>query len=73
MLDKLRELNKKIIETSTNEEEIKKQKLIKNILDDDKCFFKMNIKYAYAILQDLGIKKEDIENVYKELISIKNM
>lgn len=63
----------KLIEiNSGNEEELKKYQVIKKILSDDKCFFKMDIEYAYSILRDLGIPEEELKKYYSELIDIKN-
>lgn len=74
MINKLRELNDKLIETNTNDEDkVKKYQVIKKILKDDKCFFKMEIEYAYAILRDLGIPEEQLKEYYSELIDIKNV
>lgn len=68
MLEKLRILNKKFIEESGME----KYSVIDKILADDKCFFKMSVEEAYAILRDLGIEEESIRKVYLELIDTKN-
>lgn len=73
MLNKLIELNNKYIELNKdNEVNLKKHMLIKQILNDSRCFFKMDIETAYAILRDLGIKEENLQEIYKELINIKN-
>ena len=40
-------------------------------MEDDNCFFKMNIEYAYAILRDLGIPEEELEYIYFKLIDPK--
>ena len=68
MLEKLRILNKKFIEKSGME----KYSVIDKILAADKCFFKMSVEEAYAILRDLGIEEESIRKVYLELIDTKN-
>lgn len=68
MLEKLRILNKKMIEKSSSE----KYLVIDKILADDKCFFKMSVEEAYAILRDLGIEDENIRKVYLELVDAKN-
>ena len=71
MLNKLIEMNETILKLNLNDE--KKQKkhlLIKEILNDKYCFLKMDIKYAYSILRDLGIKEEELINVYCQLINI---
>ena len=47
----------------------KRNKIIKHILDDDACFFKMNKNEAYIILQNIGISNEQIDSIYENLIS----
>lgn len=73
MIEKLKKINDKYIELNKdNEVNLKKHVLIKQILNDSRCFFKMDIENAYAILRDLGIKEENLQEIYKELIDIKN-
>ena len=74
MIEKLREINNKLIKlNSDDEKKLKKHKIIQKILNDDKWFFKMEIEYAYAILRDLGINEKDLKKVYMELINPKNI
>lgn len=47
----------------------KRNEIIKNILNDETCFFKMNKNDAYIILHDIGILDEQIDKVYQKLIS----
>ena len=47
----------------------KRNEIVKNILDDETCFFKMNKNDAYIILQDIGILSEQIDIIYQKLIS----
>lgn len=47
----------------------KRNEIVKHILDDDTCFFKMNKTDAYTILQDIGILDEQIDSIYQKLIS----
>ena len=47
----------------------KRNEIVKNILDDEACFFKMNKNDAYIILQDIGILSEQIDIIYQKLIS----
>ena len=47
----------------------KRNEIIKNILNDETCFFKMHKKDAYMILQDIGILDNQIDNIYQKLIS----
>ena len=73
MVDRLKELNEKLINNYRDDTvNLEKQKLIKEILNEDKFIFKIDIETAYAILRDLTIKEEDLEKVYSELIDINN-
>lgn len=63
MIEKLRELAKLNISKDKN-----KYELINNILNDKDCFKKMNIKTAYSILSDLGLKENEIDKVYNQII-----
>ncbi len=47
----------------------KRNEIVKNILNDEACFFKMNKNDAYLILQNIGILKEQIDIIYQKLIS----
>ena len=42
---------------------------IKEYLKDEAFFFKINKINAYKILQNVGVKEEQLEEVYKKLIS----
>lgn len=42
---------------------------IKEYLKDEALFFKINKLNAYEILQNVGVKQEQLENVYKKLTS----
>lgn len=69
MIDKLKEINSKLIEINkNNENELKKQRLIEKILMEKNCFLKMSIEDAYAILRDLRIPDDELKNVYFNLI-----
>jgi len=71
MLEKLKKTNDILIKLNDkNEKELKKQLIIKDILEVDNCFLQMTIEYAYSILRDLNIKEEDLKNVYCELIKL---
>lgn len=72
MLEKLRLINDKFLEIRTDENDKVKHQLIKKILNDDKCFFKMGIEQAYAILRDLDFSEEELKGIYSELIDYKN-
>lgn len=72
MIEKLRQINKKLIKLNLNNaEELKKQQIIEKILLDEKCFFKMSIEHAYSILRDLGVKESALKDTYEILIDSK--
>lgn len=50
-------------------EELKKYRLIEELLKDDACFFKINSSIAYSILIELDI--DNPLDYYKKLISYK--
>lgn len=69
MIEKLKEINNKLIKFNINNpEELKKQKLIKKILSEKNCFLKMSIEQSYSILKDLNISDSEIKDVYFHLI-----
>lgn len=72
MLNELRTLNETYIKKASNNNELKKQMLIKELLKNDKCFFKISIKDAYSILRDLKIKQDKLKIVYEKLIEESN-
>lgn len=71
MIEKLRLINKDIIDTTLDSNVKDRHLIINEIMGDDNCFFKMNIEYAYAILRDLGIPEEELEYIYFKLIDPK--
>lgn len=42
---------------------------IREYLKDETLFFKIDKSKAFQILQDVGVKQNQLENVYKKLIS----
>lgn len=46
-----------------------RNEIIRKILEDESCFFKMKKEDAYIILKDIGIQNENIDNIYSNLIS----
>ncbi len=72
MLNELRALNETYIKKASNDDELKKQMLIKELLKNDRCFFKISIKDAYSILRDLRIKQDKLKIVYEKLIEESN-
>lgn len=74
MLEELRNKNKMLLAECDIDDEFKLLKLsfIRKILEDDKCFFKMNVEDAYNIFDDLGYNKEEFKNIYANLMNIDN-
>lgn len=59
-------------QNSNNLVELEKINNIISMLNDDMCFFKIDINLAIPILLYLGISEDIVKNVYFELISSKN-
>lgn len=71
MIDKLKIITERYIEVyKKNPDELKKYKLIKEILNKKDCFLNMSIDYAYSILRDLQIPENELKSVYMQLISL---
>lgn len=69
MINKLKLINEKLIyKNKNNNMELKKQLLIKEILNEKNCFLKMNIEKAYSVLRDLEIDEKDLKEIYLKLI-----
>ena len=72
-IDELRLMNSIILNTlKENKKDYRNQLIIKDILEDDTCFFKMDKEEAFIILNNLEISDEYKEKIYKELISFDN-
>lgn len=71
MIEKLRIINEDIINTTLDGDVKNRHLIISEIMEDDNCFFKMNIEYAYSILRDLEIPEEELEYIYFKLIDPK--
>lgn len=70
MIEKLRSINEDILATSKDEEILNKHMIIKIILLDDNCFFKMSVEDAYAIMRHLGIPESELKYMYLKLVDI---
>jgi len=71
MINKLKSIAEKYIEINKNNPtELKKYKLIRQILNKKNCFLNMDIDYAYSILNDLHIPENEIKDVYMGLIDL---
>lgn len=73
MIDKLIVINDKIISQTLDEEKREKHLLIKKMLNDKQCFFKINIETAYALLRELEIPENNLKSIYLELIDSEKM
>ena len=73
MIDKLIVINDKIISQTLDEEKRAKHLLIKKMLNDKQCFFKINIETASALLRELEIPENDLKSIYLELIDSEKM
>ncbi|MBR4002774.1 MAG: hypothetical protein IKI95_01720 [Clostridia bacterium] len=72
MIKTLKEKNKKIIDDlvlTNKQEELKKQLLIASMLEDEQCFFKLDMNTALSILTNLGFDNDERLNLYKKLTS----
>lgn len=61
-----------LIEKEQNPKEKAKYNLIKQILKDKDCFFKLDAEASCTIIRDLGFDKKETLDIYQELISQKN-
>ena len=61
-----------LIEKEQNPKEKARYNLIKQILEDKNCFFKLDTETACTIIRDLGFDKKETLDIYQELISQKN-
>lgn len=69
MLNELIKKNNEMINQTKDEEKKNKHLLIKKILEDKKCFLKMDIETSYAILRELNIPEEKLKEIYSQLIN----
>jgi hypothetical protein len=73
MIEEYKKINELLIKKYDNNKEMtEKHYLIKHILNDKDCFFKLTIEDSFALLKDLGVPDEQIEKKYEELISYEN-
>ena len=74
MIHKLKAMNETLISIYEEEpEKLRRQELIKTILNEPEAFLKMSIETAYKILEDLEISPLDIPKVYSDLIDAQNI
>lgn len=69
LIDELKVMNYSMIDCLKGKGiSVKKNELIKEILKDEACFFKMNKEEALIVLRDLNVSNEMLEETYKKLI-----
>ncbi len=70
LIDELKVMNYSIIDClKVKGISLKKNELIKEILKDDACFFKMEKEEAFVVLKNLKVSEDMLEYTYKELTS----
>lgn len=68
LIDELKVMNYSIIDClKVKGISIKKNELIKEILKDEACFFKMEKEEAFVVLKNLKVSDDMLEDTYKEL------
>ena len=73
MLDSLRDKVDKLIKKCDNDLDMQKYELIKQIISDDNCFYKMDAETAISILVDLHFNIEEAKKIYIALINEENI
>lgn len=66
LLENLRKIVKRKI-SLCNIEDLKKYKMIEELLKEDDCFFRMKKDTAYALLEDLDFLKKELPSLYRQL------
>lgn len=70
LIDELKVINYSIIDClKVKGISLKKNELIKEILKDEACFFKMEKEEAFVILKNLKVSDDMLEDTFKELTS----
>lgn len=69
LLNKEKQLNFSDISSKAKDEQKEKITLIKNLFENENCFFDIDMKLAIDILWFLGISKDSLLDVYYELTS----
>lgn len=68
LMDELKVMNYSIIEClKVKGINVKKNELIKKILKDEACFFKMDKQEAFVVLKNLKVSDDMLEDTYNEL------
>ena len=69
MISKLRIVANKMLDSNNITDERRSRIiLIDKLLQDDNCFYKIDMDTAYNILRDLDFSNDDAIKIYKELI-----
>lgn len=67
--EKVNNLLKNKKEKAKTEEQKEEVELIEHLLEYEDCFFRLDMETTVGILEYLGVKKNEINKVYKELTS----
>ena len=69
IIDELRLMNETtILQLDKRGIDSKRNEIIKLMLNDERCFSKMKKSEAFGVLEDIGISKDRLRNVYQKLI-----
>lgn len=70
LIDELKVMNYSIIDCLKNKgASVRRNEIIKEILKDETCFFRINKDQAFVILKDLKVSDDKLEDTYQELTS----
>lgn len=70
LIDELKVMNYSIIDCLKNKgASVRRNEIIKEILKDETCFFRINKDQAFVILKNLKVSDDKLEDTYLELTS----
>ena len=68
----LKDICLKKMQQKTDKNTLRRLKIISELLDKEDCFLSISIDTAFSILADLGFKKDEAIEVYKQLTAFHN-
>jgi len=68
----LKDICIKKMQTETDKNTLKRLEIISKLLDKEDCFLSISIDTAFSVLADLGFKKDEAIEVYKQLTAFHN-
>ncbi|MDD6223577.1 MAG: hypothetical protein PUB18_01070 [bacterium] len=71
-IEKIEFLLKNKIASITDDSDYEKCEVIKGLLSDPNCFFKISFETAIGIMNFLGVEENEILNLYSDLTSPDN-